>query len=144
MTEPTVFGAQATEQIVKTVREVSRRMMNEQPHRARWQYQGGGVGSHHIWATIDEAFCDAYTNRIDYVLATPIRYTGGCDVNSVPGVDDNGMVEVVEICETFTAYYTVEQLIGKTIRATYMKTIGADPCVFEWIVDAVCGTPECA
>lgn len=35
--EPTVFGPKATEQIAKTVREVSRRMMNEQPHRGRWQ-----------------------------------------------------------------------------------------------------------
>lgn len=43
MTEPTVFGPQATEQIVKTVREVSRRMMNETPNRARWQHQPGGA-----------------------------------------------------------------------------------------------------
>lgn len=37
----TVFGRKATEQIAKTVREVARRVMNEQPHRARWQNVGG-------------------------------------------------------------------------------------------------------
>ena len=39
MPEPqgTLFGQQAVDQIAKTVREVSRRMMNEQPHRGRWQ-----------------------------------------------------------------------------------------------------------
>lgn len=40
----TVFGDKAVQQIAKTVREVSRRMMNEQPHRGRWQFQGGGGG----------------------------------------------------------------------------------------------------
>jgi len=37
-----VLGQKAIEQIAKTVREVSRRMMNEQPHRGRWQKGGGG------------------------------------------------------------------------------------------------------
>lgn len=40
----TVFGDKAVKQIAKTVREVSRRMMNEKPQRGRWQFQGGGGG----------------------------------------------------------------------------------------------------
>lgn len=38
---PTVFGPKATEQIAQTVREVARRMQNEQPHRARYMHLGG-------------------------------------------------------------------------------------------------------
>ena len=38
---PTTFGPKAVDQIAKTVREVSRRMMNETPHRGRWQNING-------------------------------------------------------------------------------------------------------
>ena len=37
MSEPTVFGPEATAQIAKTVREVARQMKNEAPIRGRWQ-----------------------------------------------------------------------------------------------------------
>lgn len=36
MDDPIVFGQRAVDQIAKTVREVSRRMMNTQPQRGRW------------------------------------------------------------------------------------------------------------
>lgn len=38
------LGKKATEQIAQTVREVSRRMMNETQTRARWHFHGGGSG----------------------------------------------------------------------------------------------------
>ena len=59
-----VLSKKAAEQIAKTVREVTRRMMNEQPHRARWQHhKGGGRIRHGIvtashgcgWYTIEKA-----------------------------------------------------------------------------------------
>ena len=56
-----IFGKVAAQQIAKTVREVSRRMMNEKPHRARWQQHPGG-GGESMWFTIVEALCpDGYT-----------------------------------------------------------------------------------
>ena len=41
MTDATVFGPKATEQIRKTVREVARMMRNPAGHRARWTPRGG-------------------------------------------------------------------------------------------------------
>ena len=46
MNDGTVFGTKAVEQIAKTVREVSRRMMNLPQQRARWQNNAGGGGGH--------------------------------------------------------------------------------------------------
>ena len=40
--EQYTFGKKATEQIAQTIREVSRRMMNETQTRARWHFHGGG------------------------------------------------------------------------------------------------------
>jgi hypothetical protein len=37
------LGDEAVAELAKTVREVSRRMMNEQPQRGRWQFHGGGA-----------------------------------------------------------------------------------------------------
>jgi hypothetical protein len=133
----------AVEQLDKTVREVARRMMNERQRRGRWQWHGGGGGTHEVWATIDSVECDEYTSQIEYVMATPTYYTGGCNADAIPGIDSYGMIRVEEICEMFTAYYTAEQLVGKTIRATYMKPLTGD-CVAKWLVDLVCGSPECA
>lgn len=62
MQEPagTIFGQEATEQIAKTVREVSRMVKNETPIRGRWQYQGGNVAIKHGIVTVDHG-CGWYT-----------------------------------------------------------------------------------
>lgn len=39
-----IYGRQAHEQLAKTVRETSRRMMNQQPIRQRWQGHPGSCG----------------------------------------------------------------------------------------------------
>lgn len=58
MSDPTVFGEKATEQIAKTVREVARRMMNEPQRRARWQHHPSGGGNKIIRFQIHVADCD--------------------------------------------------------------------------------------
>lgn len=142
MTEPTVFGSQATEQIVKTVREVARRTMNELPHRARWQHQAG-TGSHHIWFTVDAVVCDESNALNTYVTATVTHYTGGCGV--VPGEDSYGLVEIHQLCDIFTAYFTAADLVGGVGRATYMYGLDEHgACTPQWIVDLICAAPECA
>lgn len=45
MSDGNTLSDKAAAEIAKTVREVSRRMMNERGHRGRWQFQGGGGGS---------------------------------------------------------------------------------------------------
>ena len=55
MSDGTVFGQKATEQIAKTVREVARRMMNEPQRRARWQFHGGAsVIKHGLISAVGE------------------------------------------------------------------------------------------
>tara|TARA_R110000822_G_C15245518_1_gene486803 strand:+ start:600 stop:1031 length:432 start_codon:yes stop_codon:yes gene_type:complete len=143
MTEPTVFGAQATEQIVKTVREVSRRMMNELPNRARWQHQAGGNGDKSIWGTVDEVYCDPYGDPLlMYCWVTVTDYGGGCTA-PIPGDDGTGAVQVFQKCDIFTAYYTAADLVGKTIEAGYYYP-RTGTCTPRFLVRQVCGTPECA
>lgn len=46
MTEPVIgFNREGAEQYKKIAREVTRRMMNETPHRARWQQRQGSTGA---------------------------------------------------------------------------------------------------
>lgn len=79
------LGQKAVEQIGKTVREVSRRMMNEQPHRARWQYQGGNLSVQHgiISAQLG---CGYYT--VEKARWTGNRETAGVGLGSGSGITD--------------------------------------------------------
>jgi hypothetical protein len=141
MIEPTVFGPEATEQLAKTVREVARRVKNEAPIRARWQHQAGGGTGHHIWFTIDSVICNDDDTKTLIVTAT--WYTGGCEA-TIPGEDDYGLIEVDDPCRLLE-FYTAEWLESGSIvgRATYMYPRTGD-CVPRWLVDTICGTPECA
>ena len=68
------FGKKAVEQIGKTVREVSRQMVNETPHRGRWQNKKGGARIIHGivttshgngWYTIEKADWTGYQNTYE-------------------------------------------------------------------------------
>lgn len=135
----TVFGQRATEQIAKTVREVARRMMNPRGERGRWQFHGGGGGALRIWFTIDSVECVSATEMI--LTVTPTWFTGGCTA-TIPGEDSYGDVIVEDICGTLL-YYTAEWLVGKTGSATYMYP-RTGTCTAKWLVDSICGTPECS
>ncbi len=109
------------------------------------RFSGSGAGTHEVWATIESVECDEYTQQIEYVLATPIRYTGGRSTTSIPEIDSYGMIRVESVCsDIFTAHYTSDDLPGKTLRATYMWDLEAEEPVQKWYVDGVCGGPECA
>lgn len=106
---------------------------------------GGGGGTHEVWATIESVECDEYTGQIEYVMATPIRYTGGRSATSIPELDSYGMIRVESVCsDIFTAHYTSDDLPGKTLRATYMWDLEGEEPAQKWYVDGVCGGPECA
>jgi len=101
---------------------------------------GAGGGGHHIWFVIEEVDCDPYTEAT-VLKAMPIFYSGGC-TELIPGSDAYGMVDVEDICNILS-YYTADWLVGKTGRATYMyPRIGY--CHPVWLIDTVCGAPECA
>jgi hypothetical protein len=99
---------------------------------------GGGGGSHHIWFTIISVECVSATEMI--LTVEPTWYTGGCTA-SVPGEDSYGYVEVEDVCEILL-FYTATWLVGKTGRATYMYP-RTGTCTAKWLVDTICGTPEC-
>jgi hypothetical protein len=103
---------------------------------------GGGGGGHHIWFTIDEVICDPYTLATT-LIATPTFYSRGCSA-AIPGTNSYGQVEVSDICSILT-YYRAEWLKsgGVVGRATYMYPRDGY-CEPLWLVDAICGTPECA
>jgi hypothetical protein len=115
----------AVEQLDKTVREVARRMMNERQRRGRWQWHGGGGGTHEVWATIDSVECDEYTSQIEYVMATPTYYTGGCNADAIPGIDSYGMIRVEAVCpdDVDGILDEAEQLVGKTDPGDVHETI---------------------
>ena len=138
----TVFGDKAVQQIAKTVREVSRRIRNEKPERGRWQFQGGsGGGGQTIWFTITDVLCP----ETDYVAETTLVvtatwYTGGC-TKVPPGAEYGGEYYVYDLC-SYLSYYTATELIGKTGRAGYYYPLTGS-CVPKWIVEDLCGEPQC-
>lgn len=104
MTEPTVFGTKATEQIATTVREVARRVMNEQPHRARWQHQSSGGGTQIISFSIVSSVAGSQFANVEILqraftgtvygsdlgdTVVVVYDTDGCHLNE-PNVDLTG------------------------------------------------------
>jgi hypothetical protein len=145
MTEPqgTVFGEKAVQQIARTVREVSRRMMNEQPHRGRWHFHGGGGGGgHEIFFEIESVTCDETGAKTLYVTA--LWYDGGC-TKTIPGADQYDIITVIDPCGEL-AYYTAEWLGSGSVKgwAKYMYPRGDGYCEPEWLVRSICGVPGCS
>ena len=69
----TVFGDKAVKQIAKTVREVTRRMMNERQQRGRWQFHGTGGGAN--WIRFQIVSSD-HTTASALVLIRQRSFTG--------------------------------------------------------------------
>ena len=102
---------------------------------------GGGTGSAHIWFEIDEVVC-AEDGTMSLV-ASPTDFTGGCNA-PIPGLDSYGFVPIEDPCEILS-FYTAEWLVGKRGRATYMFPVGEGSyCEGRWLVDVICGQPDCA
>lgn len=104
---------------------------------------GGGGGSHHIWFIIQEVVCHDDDTMTLSVL--PTWYTGGCN-GTIPGEDSYGEVEVIDPCNILQLYTAEFLEAGAMGRATYMYPVGetGSYCEAEWILDTICGQPECA
>jgi hypothetical protein len=99
----------------------------------------GGTG-HHIWFEIVEVLCAADDTMSLVVI--PTWYTGGCTA-AIPGEDSYGEIEVIDPCsilQLYTAEYLESGVMG---RATYMYPRNGY-CEPEWLLDTICGQPECA
>ena len=99
----------------------------------------GSGGTHEIWFTIIGVECPSPTETI--LTVSPTWYTGGCTA-AIPGEDSYGYVIVEDVC-SILAYYTAEDLVNRVGRATYMYP-RAGTCTPKWLVDTICGSPECA
>ena len=145
MTEPAIgFNKEGYEEYKQIAREVSRRIMNEQPHRGRWQQKesGGSGGGHTIWFTITDVLCP----DTDYVsettlVATATWYNQSC-TGTPPGAEYGGEYYVYDICN-YLYGLTPQDLVGTTGRATYMYPL-TGTCTPRWIIDDLCASPECA
>lgn len=113
--------------------------------KARWiegewvvDTASGGTG-HHIWFETVEVICDADNTMSLKVI--PIWYTGGC-TTAIPGEDSYGEIDVIDPC-SILQLYTAEFLEAGAIgRATYMYPRNGY-CEPEWLLDTICGQPEC-
>ena len=137
--DPVVFGKKAVQQIAKGLRDVQNRMMNPRGDRGRWQFHGGGGGAPRIWFTIISVECVSATEMI--LTVEPTWFTGGCTA-AIPDEDSYGYVIVEDIC-SIMLYYTADWLVGKTGSATYMYP-RTGYCTPTWLLDEICGQPECA
>jgi hypothetical protein len=129
-------------------REVSRRMMNEQPHRGRWQQkEAGSGGGHTMWFVIADVLCpDGYEVTQKTLRVTPLWYTGNCG-KVPPGRQDDGYWHVYDIC-SYLKGHVDEELPSTLGRATYFYPYTADdydppPCLPVWILSDLCAQPEC-
>jgi hypothetical protein len=138
------LGDEAVAELAKTVREVSRRMMNEQPHRGRWQFHGGGSGK------------SCNTVRFQVLVADPLTRTAlcvitarpyGCGVNDIPGTLVSG--QAIEVCDPGGCFFneTNPPLVGREGWASYMMPVqGSTWCqqnpyygmLPEWEVFSLC------
>ena len=109
------LGKKATEQIAQTVREVSRRMMNETQTRARWHFHGGGSGRAGGFITFQPfdvvpgigSICDA-------VVATVL--TSECGSSIQPG-------DIVNVWDRTRSWFAMPEslLFASSGSAHYMK-----------------------
>lgn len=101
---------------------------------------GGGGGGDSIRFRVVDVIC---TNGVlEYIKVQWTHYSGGCDIDP-PGIDAyTGLINVYDTC--ILSYYTVDFLTSgqATGRATYFYSQGY--CEGQWLVDSICGTPECS
>lgn len=106
------------------------------------RFNAGSGGGHSIWFEIESVICNADDSKTLFV--TPTYYTGGC-TRTIPGEDEYGQIQVEDPC-SILAFYTQDFLESGGVkgRATYMYPRGAEYCEPVWLVDQICGQPECA
>lgn len=125
--EPTVFGPKATEQIAKTVREVSRRMMLPRGERARWQWHGGGGAVETAYATITESGKDDMFQEVTLKRsAAPDTFTEA----TCGGVTFDDMQ--FTLAETIATGVTVLVPAGYKAGEAMLVKFSVAPSAHEW------------
>lgn len=96
---------------------------------------GDSGGGHEIRFRVVDAVCGS--SVINYIVVEWTHYTG---CGTPPGVDAYGFIHVYDTC--VLSYYTIAFLTSgfATGRATYFYDRYCSP---QWLVDSICGAPEC-
>ena len=102
---------------------------------------GSGKGTHEIWFEVLSVTCEADGRKVLY--CEPVDYTGSC-TGRIPGADEYGNVEVTAKCDGLDPY-PVEWLEagGRVGRATWFYPRGDSYCEARWLLDKICGSPQC-
>lgn len=142
MTQAIGFNTEGYEQYKKIAREVTRRMHNEMPHRARWQQaRGGSGGGHTIWFEITSVLCpDTDDVAQTTLVVTATWYAAGCN-KTPPGANNDGTYNVYDLCN-YLRGLTADDLTGTVGRATYQYPLSGS-CEPKWIIDDLCAQPQC-
>ncbi len=136
------FNKEGYEEYKQIAREVSRRVMNDKPHRGRWQQKEQGGGGHTIWFTIDDVLCPGvdYDVTEETLVVTADWYAAGCS-KTPPGANEDGTYNVYDFCTGFNGL-TPNELIGTKGKATYAYPL-TGACEPRWMIDFLCGLPQC-
>ena len=107
---------------------------------------GGGGSSSRIWFTIESVYCaDSYDDW--HLIVTADWSSSGCTATP-PGANEDGTYNIYDVC-SIRLFYVPEWLDGtvdgvpKKGSATYMYPL-TGYCEPKWMLDTICGTPECA
>ena len=103
---------------------------------------GNKGGNHEIWFTIDSVYCaDSYDAK--HLVVTATHYSKSC-TGVPPGANADGTYSIYDICSILDFYTDAYLESGGVVgRATYMYPL-TGYCEPLWIVDTICGSPECA
>jgi hypothetical protein len=102
---------------------------------------GGSGGGHTIWFTITDVLCPDTDYVSETTLVVTATYYNQSCTGTPPGAEYGGEYHVYDICSYFS-YYTAAELVGKTGRAGYYYPLTGS-CVPKWIVEDLCGEPQC-
>ena len=103
------------------------------------RFAGGGGGTHRIYFEVTGYECISDTEV--ELTVTAIWYTGGCTA-TIPGFDSYDEATVIDPCGK-ALFFAAADLIGKNGFATYMYP-RTGTCTPRWLLDDLCGQPECA
>ncbi len=146
--KPVLLTLAAIAQIQQVVRDYSRRNYknaNNPLLHGRWQGRYViGDATHEMWFTIVSVECPSPSQTILTVLPA---YYSRCN-GKIPGADAYTCYCTVEDVCGILSYYTAEDLVNRVGRATYMYPYTCnektDCETGVWLVDTICGSPECA
>ena len=105
------------------------------------RFAGGSGGGHTIWFTITDVLCPLTDYVEETTLVVTATYYNQSCTGTPPGANYEGTYNVYDLC-SYLSYYTATELVGKIGRATYHYPL-TGYCDPRWILEDLCGEPQC-